>query len=204
MWQKEAALRMRYSGLAKGHVAAATADNLHSGAVQVINGSFTLVQSSRDVQVLATTRPGEQRTVTVSESLLLDLTRVFTMCFAFQTGAADDPTWQDSYIRMKLKDEVLPILLTVAPPNGGLDVETPLTVVLTFSESVQAGTGSIHFVPVNGSDGLANLTVAANDTSQVTSSCVRHCLSYLTLVCMLIVVVVMWSLCTELCPAMHR
>lgn len=151
-----------------GQVAAAEADNLHSGAIFVNHGAFTIDQSAKSITIPATTVPDGVRTVTLQDSILLDLTRIFTMCYAFETGLPDDPSWRDSYVRLKFKDQTVPSLVTVDPPHAAREVDVNTKVVLKFSESVQAGTGSIHFTPLAGG---TPLSVPAADSRQVEFSC---------------------------------
>jgi len=64
-----------------GSVAAASTDSTHSGAFKAFAGA---------------------KIVTISQSILLDVTKIFAVCYAENSGLVGDTTWQDSYMRVKI------------------------------------------------------------------------------------------------------
>lgn len=131
-----------------GAAPAMAADNLHSGVLVVNRSRFIIHQSDRNFTVPASTIWTEPESVTGQESGLLDLTKVFTLCYATNGGSATDRTWRDSYIRVMFRDDDPPSMVAYSPVQGQTDVDVNTNIVLRFSESVQAGSGFLHIVPV--------------------------------------------------------
>jgi len=158
---------------ASGAVAAASPDNLHSGAQLATSGSFILPMADKVTTMPKTTIMGESHHLThISERTVLDEFKVMTLCYATGDGSVTDPSWRDSFVRFKFKDLIPPKVASTVPPNRGTAVMVDSTVVITFDESVQAGAGSIHFKPTDGVG--ATITIAANDATQVDYSCQDH------------------------------
>ncbi|MBS1186082.1 MAG: hypothetical protein H6R04_100 [Burkholderiaceae bacterium] len=66
-----------------------------------------------------------------------------------------------------VSDTIAPTLSSMTPADNAIGVAASANLVLTFSETVQAGLGNIVIYNV---DGTVAKTIAANDTSQVTIS----------------------------------
>ena len=68
--------------------------------------------------------------------------------------------------RFTINESVTPTLVSSTPADNAVAVAVGVNIVLTFSEGVRAGTGSIILRPVSGAD----VTIAVTDTTQVTFS----------------------------------
>ncbi len=116
------------------------------------NGQVTIDDNVVTINPTADLMPGSSAALIIPEGVFVDL------------AGNDSADYTLSFSTQVAGDTTAPTVMSTDPVSGATGVDLDTNIVLTYSETVQAGTGNITITPTGGGTAIS---IAVTDTTQV-------------------------------------